>query len=193
VVDEYTGQLVADRPVDQQRGDRRVDPAAQRTQDLGIADLLADPVHLLVDDVGRRPIGQEPASVVQEPFHHGLTVRRVGHLGMELHREEPALAVLHRGHRDPVGRRGDAEAVGRARDGVAVTHPDRVGGGKILEQRARLGHVQLGPAVLTVPRGRDLAAQVLGHELVAVADAEHRHAELEQPGIDLRRTLPRRR
>jgi hypothetical protein len=56
VIDEHTGQLVADRPVNEQRGDGGVDAATQGTQHLGVADLLADPVHLLVDDVGRGPI-----------------------------------------------------------------------------------------------------------------------------------------
>ena len=38
-------------------------------------------------------------------------------------------------------------------------------------------------------RTLDLAAEVLGHQLHAVADAEHGDAELVEAGVDLRRVL----
>ncbi len=44
--------------------------------------------------------------------------------------------------------------------------------------------VQLGAAVLAPPGAGDLAAELLGDELGAVADAEHRHAELVDAGVD---------
>ena len=149
----------------------------------------ADPVDLLVDDVRRGPVREQTAPVVQEPFHHGLPVRGVRHLRVELDGEQAALAILHRGDGDPVGGRGDAEAFGRARDGVAVAHPDGVGRRQVLQQRAGLRDVELGPAVLPVAGRRDLPAEVLRHQLVAVADPEHRDAEVEQPRVDLRRAL----
>ena len=36
---------------------------------------------------------------------------------------------------------------------------------------------------------RDFTAEHVGHQLHAVADAERRHAELEEDGIDVRRAL----
>ncbi len=42
VVDEDAGELVADGFRDQHRRDRRVDPAREAANDLGVADLLAD-------------------------------------------------------------------------------------------------------------------------------------------------------
>ena len=42
VVDEHARELVADRPVHEQRRDRRVDPSAQRAEHLRAADLRPD-------------------------------------------------------------------------------------------------------------------------------------------------------
>ena len=42
VVDEHAGELVADGPVHEQRGDRRVHAAGERAQHLGVADLRPD-------------------------------------------------------------------------------------------------------------------------------------------------------
>ena len=48
---------------------------------------------------------------------------------------------------------------------------------------------QLGAAVLTGSGAGDGAAERLGHRLKPVADAEHRHTEVEQRGVQLRGTL----
>ena len=55
VVDEDAGELVADRLVDEQRGDRRVDAAGERAEHALAADLRADPLDLLLDHGRRRP------------------------------------------------------------------------------------------------------------------------------------------
>ena len=66
---------------------------------------------------------------------------------------------------------------------VAVAHPDLQGGGQAGEQRR--GGVfdgDFGVAVLALGRRAHLAAQVMDDEVQAVADAEHGHAEFEEPG-----------
>ena len=55
VVDEDARELVADRLVHEQRGDRRVDAAGERAEHALAADLRADPLDLLLDHGGRRP------------------------------------------------------------------------------------------------------------------------------------------
>ena len=85
--------------------------------------------------------------------------------------------------------RRHAEPLRGARHGVAVAHPHGVGRGQVVEQHAGPVDIERGRAVLALPVAADLAAERLRHELVAVADAEHRHAELEQPRVDLRRAL----
>ena len=79
----------------------------------------------------------------------------------------------------------DGEARRDGRDLVAVAHPDGgalAGGEDALEQRRGAVEADLGPAILAVAGGLDPAAELGAHGLLAVADAEHRHAELEHGG-----------
>ena len=116
VIDEDAGELIADGAVDEERGDRGVDPARERAQDLGVSHLCADPPDRVLDDVERRPIGQEAAALVEEALQDVLPPRRVRHLGMELDREQGALGVLHRRDRDR-----SVRAVTRKPSGARVT------------------------------------------------------------------------
>ncbi len=68
MVDEHAGELVADRPLHERRGDRGVDPAGQPADHPLAADLGADSRHLLVDDVGLGPLGADSGDVEQEPL-----------------------------------------------------------------------------------------------------------------------------
>ena len=63
--------------------------------------------------------------------------------------------------------------------------------GQVLQQHAAAPPVegQRRGSVLALTGRGDLAAERPGHQLMAVADAEHRHPEVEQPRIDLRRAL----
>ena len=124
VVDVDAGEPVADRPLHQRGGDGGVDAAGQRAQRAAVADLRADPLDLLLDDVGHRPGRLEPGDVEQEVLEHRLAVRGVPHLGVELHPGELAVDVLERGHRRTGRGRGDGEPGRRLRDGVPVAHPD---------------------------------------------------------------------
>ena len=71
---------------------------------------------------------------------------------------------------------------------VAVRHPDRQRAFETFEQR-RVGmqQVDLGVAVLALVAGHDFAAQLVRHELQAVADAEHRQAEMQHALVGGRR------
>ena len=74
------------------------------------------------------------------------------------------------------------EARRQAGDAVAVAHPHDValaGLPDAVEQRALGADGDLGAAELAVVAALDLAAELLGHRHLAVADAEHRHAGLE--------------
>ena len=62
VIDEDTGELVAHRPVDEERGDRRVDTAGEAAEHVLRADLRPDPLHLLVDHGSGGPDGAAPAT-----------------------------------------------------------------------------------------------------------------------------------
>ena len=64
------------------------------------------------------------------------------------------------------------EALGQPRDRVAVAHPDRLLAVDAGEQRVVGGDADVGRAVLAVVERDDVAAELVGHQLGAVADAE---------------------
>ena len=143
------------------------------------ADLRADLRDVLRDDVLRGPNGRAAADVDREAADDLEAVLRVSDLGVELQRIDLALDVRHRGVRRVrrLGRSG--ESLRQALDAIAVTHPDLQTRAELLEQRIVAGQIDLGVAVLAVIGLGHLAAEHVAHQLQAVADAEHRHAELE--------------
>ncbi len=81
---------------------------------------------------------------------------------------------------------GGGKAFRQLGDAVAVAHPHRIALADFPDafgQQRRLRHLDFGAAEFAVMAGFDLAAELLRHGLLAVADAEHRHAGL----IDRRR------
>ena len=106
---------------------------------------------------------------------------------MELHAVVAALLVGHAGDR-AARRRGHQLEAGRQRgDLVAVAHPDLEHAVAFarrevldrLEQPRVAARPHLGIAELAVRARLDLAAELHRHREHAVADAEHRHAELQ--------------
>ena len=78
---------------------------------------------------------------------------------------------------------------GRRRDDrVVVAHPHDLLDRQVAEQR-RLDEGDVGLPVLGDVVRLDLAAEVLGHQLHPVADAERRDAELEHAGVDVGRAV----
>ena len=99
VVDEDAGQLVADRLVDEQRRDRRVDPAGERAEHALATDLRADPLDLLLDHRRRRPGRPRSGDAVEEVLQDVLAVRGVHDLRVELDAVQAALGRLEPGDR----------------------------------------------------------------------------------------------
>ena len=156
--------------------------------DAGVADLRADQLDLLVDHGQRRPRRGRVTRVGEEVLEHVGAARGVPHLGVELHRVQAALGILHRGHRRRGRRRGHAEAVGRAHDRVVVAHPARVDLADVVQEDAA-ADVELGLPELGGSRARDVAAERVRHRLHPVADAQHGNAELEQARIETWRAV----
>ena len=116
-------------------------------------------------------------------------MRRVYDLGVELDAVDPALGSLEGGDRRG-GRAGrDARAFRRSRHGIAVAHPAGLLLRQAGEQRAVRLDANLGLAELRDAGPLDRPAELLRHQLHAVADAERRHAELENAGVDARRAV----
>ena len=70
-----------------------------------------------------------------------------------------------------------------------MAHPDDLLGHEVLEQRGGAVELDVGLAVLRHVVRLDRPAELPGHQLHPVADAERRQAQLEDPGIDLRSAL----
>ena len=81
-----------------------------------------------------------------------------------------------------------AKPGGRRDHAVAVAHPGGLRRKQLAEQHAAFGQLDRGLAELSHAGVRDLASERVGHRLHAVADAQHRYPEMEQAGIDHRRT-----
>ena len=188
VIDEHAHELIADGAV-QQGGDHRgIDAAGQPQQHLARADLRAHALDRVLDDVADAPQRVAAADLAHEALQQPRALRRVRDFGMELHAVEAAPLVApwrrtewcrsRRWRRNPAAaRRPDrrGSSTHRARRG-----PARRGGprGRSSSRRGA-GHGHLGVAELALGGRRHAAAELLRHGLHAVADAEHRHAELE--------------
>ena len=185
-VDEDAGELVADRLVDQHRGDRAVDAAGEAADHPLAADPGADVGDRLVAVGGHGPVADE-AREVGEVLQQARAVDGVVDLGVELHGVEAARRVADDGE-GGVRRGGeDLEARRQRGDAVAVAHPDLLAAGEeeAVEERVAgvAGGGEIGAAELGVVAALDPAAERVHHRLLAVADAEHRHAEREDLGV----------
>ena len=191
VVDEHARELVADRAVHEQRRDRRVDPAAEPADDACPSPTCARmPRDLLLDDRRRRPAHVAAADVAQEALEDLLPVGRVDDLGVELDAVDAALARLERGDRRRRRRRqrGEPRRRPRTRCRGATSSTSARPAGRRAASPARGRSARERPnSPTSAPSTRppsDSATQ-----LHAVADAEHRDAELEQLAVQPRRAL----
>ena len=74
-------------------GDGGVDAAGEAADHAARADLRADAVDLLGDDVAAVPVGGEARGLVQEVLEHALAVVGVLDLGVPLHAVEAPLVA----------------------------------------------------------------------------------------------------
>ena len=182
VVDKDAGQLLADGLGEQHGCDGRVNAARQRTECLAFANLGLELLDSRLDEGVHLPVALARADVVDEVVEHLPALLRVHDFRMELRRIEAALGVLHRGDRADRREGRDREALRCLGDVVRVAHPaDALLAHACKELRclARLIERDFRLAVFARRCRLDLAAEQMGHELRAVADAEHRDAELE--------------
>ncbi|RMN24332.1 Cytosine deaminase [Pseudomonas coronafaciens pv. zizaniae] len=193
VVDEYAGQLVADGLVQQRRNHGGINAAGQAQQDVVGADLGTDSGDGVVSDVRRGPQGFATADVEDEARQDATALLGVGHFRVELHAVVFAVVVGHAGNRAARGAGQNMETVRDFGDLVAVAHPHietehAVGIDMVfdaIKQAALADDVDTGVAELAHVGACNAAAQLLGHGLHAVADAEDRYIEVE---YRLRRT-----
>ena len=123
VIDEYAGQLIANRLMNQDRGDRGVDTARQSADHPALAHLRADFRNLGGAEFSHRPVARQSADLVDEVGDQLRAVRGMDHFGMEL--RAVIAAVIVRDHRKGRAFGGGHHAEARGKGGylVAVAHP----------------------------------------------------------------------
>src|SRR5207244_4361499 len=146
------------------------------------ANLLADAVDAVGDEVAGGPIAAAAADAVEEVLDDLLALGRVHDLRVELEGDDLARVVAHRGNRRVLGVGKRAEAWRHLDDAVAMRHPyrqRRIDAGE--DWRLVFVLLDVGMAVLALVGRRDLAAELMGEQLHAVADAEDGQLLLEHP------------
>ena len=113
MIDEDAGELIADRLVDQQRGDGRVDPAGEPADHAARRPTCA---RMRATSVARNcamvQSPAQPAIAMHEIGDERRAVRRVHHLGMELHAVELA-GIVGDGRERRAVRHADGAEAGR--------------------------------------------------------------------------------
>ena len=179
VIHKDAGQLIAHGALQQRSGHGAVHAAGQRQQHAAIADLTAALDHRFLHIGGHGPLRAEAADGIEEVFQDLGAVLSMQHLGVELHAVELLVGALHRRVKAALGGADDLEAGRHALHLHAVAHPVDSRLRYVSKQRRRLvGQLHL--AVFTGLRLAALAAQQVHHQLLAVADAQHRDAHFKQ-------------
>ena len=180
VIDEDARQLLADRLREQDRRHGGVDAARKRTERLARANLLAQGFDRRPDEGRHPPVALAQRDAAHEVFKNLRAVFRVHDLGMELHGIELSCRIFHRC--DGTVRRlcRHAKALGRFGDVVGVAHPADALLRHIGEEHGRpVRNLKIRPAVLADGRRLNLAAELVRHELRAVADSKDGNAKGE--------------
>jgi hypothetical protein len=186
VVHEHAGQPLADRAMQQCSGDGGIDTAGQTEQHLLIAHLPANRLDRLRGVVVHVPVVAAAADLVREAGEQHRALLRVRDFGMELDTVESARFVRHRSDRAGARRAGDDEPRRQPDHLVAVAHPDveqsvALAVAPILdavEQCRMAARTHFRVAELAHPRRFDGTAQLRGHRLHAIADAQDGDAQL---------------
>ena len=184
VIDKDAGELFADRAVEERGGHGAVHAAGERQQHLAAADLGADLLNGLADVIRHAPLGGKAADLIEKVLQNFGAVDGMQHLGMELHAVELSFRVLDGGVGAARGVRDGAEAGGKALDLDAVAHPADTRRLNAVEQQTRAVVRQLHLAVLTDLGSAAGAAELMDHQLLAVADAENGQAQLENGVVE---------
>ena len=196
MIHEDTGQLIADRFVNQYRRHCRIDPARQPADYLAVAHLGADFLDLGLAEFGHRPVTGQAADMAHEIGQQARAIGRVNHFGMELHGIDAAFIIRD----DRIGRTGaggdGAEAGRQPRHLVAMAHPHLMAFARMpqpVKQRTAFGNINEGAPEFAAVPGQNLAAQLVHQRLLAITDAENRQPAVQDCLRDARAVFIRDR
>jgi hypothetical protein len=195
VIYEYARELIADGAMQERCDYRGVDPAGETEQDLTATHPCAHALDGIGEDVAGAPERIRAADLAHEALEQASALGGVGDFGVKLYPVETPPFIAHGGERNGAGAGAGGESRRQRVDPIAMTHPHiehAAPGGiaavlELIEQARGAGDRDLGVAELPLAGGGDATAELLCHGLHAVADTEHRHAELEHRGRGARR------
>jgi|GEM_PF-3053036 len=187
VVDKNTGQLFADRLVQQRGGDRGIDPTGKTQQHTGLPHFGANPTHRVSDEITRRPILPGATNAEEKIADHIHAALGVEDLRMELDAVKSPLCILDAGIRRILrNSRGD-KAWRESREFITVRIPNPKFARQTGKKLAGFRHRQMATAVFAGPAVGHPSTQKMPHQLHAVTDPEHRHTQFKNRGIRMRR------
>ena len=159
---------------------RAAHTAGQRQQYLSRTDLFPNGGHRGLEVIPHAPVTRGSADLIEEIADHIQAVLGMVHLRVVLNPIEPP-PLVGDGHVGAgIGMGHQSKALGHLCHIVPVAHPGDAAVGQVPEETAV--RIVVGHGFSVLPGGiglggGDLPAQGLGHELAAVADTQHGHAQ----------------
>ena len=191
MIDEHADELISHGFMNERSRDGGIDAAAHRAQHLFISDLFFEFFDLFRDETAHRPISLRVTNFVKEVFEDLISVLGMRHFGVELNAVNFLFFVRKCGYgagaRFRV--RKDLKSGGRLGNIVGVAHPADALFGDVLKELSSVQNADLPFSVLARRRMSDFAAQRIGNQLTAVANAEDGDSESENFRGHVRRRL----
>ena len=194
VIDENTSQRVANRFMNEHRGDGEIDAAGQSAQDTPTADLMTNGGNRFLTECSHCPIGFQSRDLMHEVRDELRAVGRVHDFEMKLHAVIAARFVGDRRQRRILGRGDDAKAFRQTRHAIAVTHPYRIFGALLphaRKERALLRDLDFRASEFAVMTAFDPAAQLFREKLFAITNGKNGDFRVEDRLGSARRSLLR--
>ena len=173
--------------MNQRRRYRAVHPARQTQNHFIIAHLLANFYHRLVNIIRHRPAWVCRTNIQHKAVNQRAPLLGVGNFGVELDAVKAFRAVFHNGNRARRRVPRDAETLRQPENLIAVAHPHIQRMRRIFNaaRQIALFRAHLSIAEFALIARLHLAAQMMRHKLHAIANPQHRHAQIKQPRIRL--------
>ena len=183
LVNEHASELIANCLVQQEGKGGGIDTTREGQQHALLAHLGPHISHGLIDESGRGPVGFALTNVIDEIAQHRHPTGGMDHLRVELHPIQPPLVISHRRLGRVVGMGQSGKACRQALHGITVAHPHGRSILDIGQQVHRVVHKQRRLAVFSAACRHDRTAQLLHHQLHAVANTEDRNAQVPNTRI----------
>ena len=175
--------------MDKGSNNRRVNAAGKRQNNATIANLLANLLHLLLNDVIHGPRLLKTTDIEQEVRKHLRTALGVVDLWVELSGIQVLSSVFHSCDGANIGRSGNGKALWDLRHCIAVAHPN----GLLLSGAVKNATLpcagQMSWAILALLGMSNGAPQGNRHNLLSIAETKDRKAKLQNLWVNLWRVL----